>query len=81
MSGGEKACDCLECRIREACGAEANGLTDLFPVLAALGNVTAECLAHFSDRFANDFTVELLKMRRKLANHPLVRVQHPEGSA
>jgi hypothetical protein len=75
-------CDCLECRIREACNFRDGEPVEVAPIVAALGNVLSECLAHFSSRDAKRLAADLLVARKKWLTEPRVAVQQePKGKA
>lgn len=77
-------CNCLECRIRAAIhgGPHAPGepfAVDTGEVLNALGNVSAELLAHHPTKTAKAFASGLLEARKGWLKHPRVMVQQEPG--
>ena len=77
MSEAKPPCDCLECRIRRACGFAENVPIDIQPAAYALGNVFAELLAFVPARTAKMMVAELLVARRKWLKNPRVAAQQP----
>ena len=77
-----KKCDCMECRIRAAIGADTGVPIDLKEPILAMGNVFSELLAFFPTRVAKDMVAELLRSRKEWQKTPRVAVQQPhEGRA
>lgn len=75
-------CICLECKVRAALGGSETVPIDVGECLAALGNVTAEILAHATTKQAKHFSQKLLEERKWWMKHPRVAVQQPpQGSA
>jgi adenine/guanine phosphoribosyltransferase-like PRPP-binding protein len=69
----------LENRLRAAIQATKidpkNAVIDAVVALSALGNVTAEVLAHISDEAAWSFLYEVMQIRKQWKVHPDVMIQ------
>lgn len=74
-------CLCMECRIRAAVHGHwppgADFSCDTGEAIKALGEVTAELLAHHSTKSAKAFAAALLDARKKYQRHPRVLAQQP----
>jgi hypothetical protein len=82
MSG--PGCNCMECRIRHAIhgGTPQEAFNvDVKEVVLALGEVTAEMLAHVSTKTAKAFASDLLIARKHWQEHPSVAIQRTKGNA
>ena len=71
----DRECDCLECRIRHACGFQ-DGPQELSVAINALCSVLGECLAHYSTDKAKLANRLVLDLRKRWIKHPRVAVQH-----
>lgn len=74
-------CDCLECRIRQQVTdhKDAPAEVDMNDALNALGEVTAEILAHLDTKTAKRFAHFLLLRRKTWQRHPRVMAQQTKG--
>lgn len=70
-------CVCLECRLRQVITGtdDAAGMVNLDEALNALGEVTAEVLAHGSSKTAKRFAAFLVERRKAWVKHPRVMAQ------
>lgn len=74
-------CACLECCIRQQVTGlhEAPGEASVNDALNALGEVTAEILAHLDTKTAKRFAQFLLVRRKDWQRHPRVMAQQTKG--
>lgn len=74
-------CVCLECRIRQQVTdhSDAPAEVNMNAALNALGEVTAEILAHLDTKTAKRFAHYLLKRRKDWQRHPRVMAQQTKG--